>query len=118
MPRASRLTQMKTIKLKVALQRLRKLNEEIRYHNFFTEKTFTSGVITFRSRRGVDPKQINHHDKDVVCEVIKGRGRLRAGGKRIALARGTICHIPKGVSHDFAAEKSELVLFYSLIETK
>jgi quercetin dioxygenase-like cupin family protein len=118
MPPASRLPQMKTVKLSAALQRLRKLNDEIRYYNFFQEKTFTSGVITFRSRKGIDPKQINHDDKDVVCQVIKGRGRLRAGGKRIALAPGMICHIPKGTPHDFAAGKSELVLFYSLIETK
>jgi quercetin dioxygenase-like cupin family protein len=118
MPRASRLPQMKTVKISAALQRLHKLNDEIRYHNFFDEKTFTSGVISFRSRKGVDPKQINHDDKDVVCQVIKGRGRLRANGKRIALAPGMICHIPKGTPHDFAATKGELVLFYSLIETK
>jgi quercetin dioxygenase-like cupin family protein len=109
---------MKTIKLSTALRRLGKLNEEIRYHNFFDEKTFTSGLISFRARKGVDAKQINHDDKDVVCQVIKGRGRLRAGGKRIALAPGMICHIPKGTPHDFTAGKSELVLFYSLIETK
>jgi quercetin dioxygenase-like cupin family protein len=109
---------MKTIKLSAALQRLRKLNEEIGYHNFFREKTFTSGVISFRWRKGVDPKQINHDDKDVVCQVIKGRGRLRVEGKRIALAPGMVCHIPKGTPHDFAAGKSGLVLFYSLIETK
>jgi quercetin dioxygenase-like cupin family protein len=109
---------MKTIKLSAALQRLRKLNDEIRYHDFFTEKTFTSGVIAFRTRKGVDPKQINHDDRDVVCQVIKGRGRLRAGGKRIALAPGMVCHIPKGTPHDFAARKNELVLFYSLIRTK
>ncbi len=118
MPRASCLPQMKTVTLSAALRRLRKLNDEIRYHNFFEEKTFTSGVIAFRSRKGVGPKQINHDDKDVVCQVIKGRGRLRAGGKLIALAPGMVCHIRKGTPHDFAAGKSELVLFYSLIHTK
>jgi quercetin dioxygenase-like cupin family protein len=109
---------MKTVKLSAALKRLRKLNDEIRYHNFFRAKTFTSGVIAFRGRKRVDAKQINHEDKDVLCQVIKGCGRLRAGGKRIALTPGMICHIPKGTPHDFAAGKSELVLFYSLIETK
>jgi quercetin dioxygenase-like cupin family protein len=54
----------------------------------------------------------------VVCQVLRGRGRLRTAGKRIALAPGMICHIPKGTPHDFAAGKSELLLFYSLIETK
>ena len=109
---------MKTIKLSAVLRRLRKLNDEIRYHDFFTEKAFTSGIIAFRTRKGVDPKQIIHDDRDVVCQVIKGRGRLRAGGKPIALAPGMICHIPKGTPHDFAAGKNELVLFYSLIQTK
>jgi quercetin dioxygenase-like cupin family protein len=109
---------MKTIKISAALQRLRKLNDEIRYHNLFTQNTFTTGVIAFRPRKGVDPKQVNHDDKDVVCQVLKGRGRLRAGGKRIALVPGMVCHIPKGTPHDFAAGKNELVLLYSLIETK
>jgi quercetin dioxygenase-like cupin family protein len=109
---------MKAIKISAALQRLRKLNDEIRYHNVFAEKTFTSGVIAFRPLKGLDPKQINHADKDVVCQVVKGRGRLRAGGKRIALEPGMVCHIPKGTPHDFTAGKNELVLFYSLIETK
>ncbi|HEX2932453.1 MAG TPA: cupin domain-containing protein, partial [Candidatus Binatia bacterium] len=64
------------------------------------------------------PKQINHADKDVLCQVIKGSGRLRIDGKRISLRPGMICHIPKGTAHDFAAGKNgELVLFYSLITT-
>ena len=109
---------MKIIKISAALRRLRKLNDEIRYHDFFAGKTFTSGVIVFRSRKGIDPKEITHPDKDVVCQVIKGRGRLRAGGKRIALAAGIVCHIPKGTPHDFTAGKNGLVLFYSLIQTK
>ncbi|MDH3445495.1 MAG: cupin domain-containing protein, partial [Deltaproteobacteria bacterium] len=87
---------MKTIRISTALKRLRKLNEEIRYHRFFEEKTFTSGLISFRFRPGTDPKQINHDDKDVICQVIKGRGRLRVNGKRIALAPGLVCHIPSG----------------------
>jgi len=50
--------------------------------------------------------------------VIKGAARLRVSGKRISLKPGTICHIPKGTAHDFAAAKSgELILFYSLIKT-
>jgi quercetin dioxygenase-like cupin family protein len=109
---------MKTIKISTALKRLHRLNDEIRYHDFFNGGTFTSGVIAFRSRRGADPKQINHDDKDVICQVIKGRGRLRSGGKRIALRPGMVCHIPKATPHDFAAREGELVLFYALIQTR
>ena len=110
---------MKTIKISQALKRLKKINEEIRYTDCFKEKQFTSGLIAFRPTKNSDPKQINHDDKDVVCQVIKGSGRLRVNGRRIPLRPGIICHIPKGTPHDFAAGKSgELVLFYSLIKTE
>jgi mannose-6-phosphate isomerase-like protein (cupin superfamily) len=109
---------MKTVKIRTALKRLRRLNDEIRYRDLFNGKTFTSGVIAFRSPRGLDPKQINHADRDVVCQVIKGRGRLRSRGKSVALEPGVICHIPKATPHDFAAREGELVLFYALIQTR
>jgi len=109
---------MKVLKIRTALKRLKKLNDEIRYADCFTEKQFTSGLIAFRPTKNSDRKQIIHNDKDVVCQVIKGSGRLRVNGKRIPLRPGIICHIPKGTPHDFAAGKSgELVLFYSLIKT-
>jgi len=109
---------MKVIKIDSALKGLRKINNEIRYADCFTEKQFTSGLIAFRPAKKSDPKQINHRDKDVVCHVLKGRGRLRVDRRRIELRPGTICHIPKGTPHDFAAgNNGELVLFYSLIKT-
>jgi mannose-6-phosphate isomerase-like protein (cupin superfamily) len=106
------------VNIRDALKRLKKINEEIRYADCLNEKEFTSGLITFITSKKSDPKQINHDDKDVVCHVIKGSGRLRVNGKRIPLRPGMICHIPKGTPHDFAAARSgELVLFYSLIKT-
>jgi quercetin dioxygenase-like cupin family protein len=110
---------MKVIKLPTLLKRLPKLNDEIRYRSCFEEKQFTAGIIAFRAQKRSDPKRIRHDDKDVVCHVLKGRGRLRVNGRRIQLRSGTICHIRKGTPHDFAASKrSELLLFYSLIKTK
>jgi mannose-6-phosphate isomerase-like protein (cupin superfamily) len=109
---------MKIIKIKDALRHLEKLNEEIRYASLAEGRRFSTGLIAFRPRRGADPKQINHPDRDVLCHVLRGRGRLRVNGRRIELTPGTLCHIPKGTPHDFAAgRRSELVLFYSLIET-
>ncbi len=109
---------MKVVNITTALKSLKKLNDEIRYADCFKEKRFTSGLIAFRPSKNSDQKQINHNDKDVVCHVIEGRGRLRVNGKRIQLRPGIVCHIPKGTPHDFAAGKSgELVLFYSLIRT-
>ena len=110
---------MKVIKIPSELKKLKLLSDEIRYADCFKEEQFTSGLIAFRPNKKSDPKQINHEDKDVICHVIKGSGRLRITGKRIALRTGIVCHIPKGTPHDFAAGKNgELVLFYSLIQTK
>ena len=109
---------MKLIKINTALKSLKKLNEEIRYADCFSDKQFTAGLIAFKPSKETNPKQINHADKDVVCHVVKGTGRVRIRGKHTPLRPGTICHIPKGTPHDFAAGKSgELVLFYSLIKT-
>jgi quercetin dioxygenase-like cupin family protein len=109
---------MKIVKINTALKKLKKLNDEIRYADCFADKQFTAGLIAFRPSKNSNPKQINHLDKDVLCHVVKGSGRLRVKRKRISLEPGTVCHIPKGTPHDFAAAKSsELVLFYSLIKT-
>lgn len=109
---------MKVIKIREVLRHLEKVNEEIRYKSCVEGRRFSAGLISFRPRKGSDPKQINHRDKDVVCHVLRGGGRLRVNGRRIALKPGTICHIPKGTPHDFAAgKKGELLLFYSLIKT-
>jgi len=109
---------MKVIEIKAALKRLKKINDEIRYADCFKEKHFTSGLIAFSLTRASDRKQITHDDKDVVCQVIQGTGRLRVNGKRVQLRPGVICHIPKNTPHDFAAGKNEdLILFYSLITT-
>jgi quercetin dioxygenase-like cupin family protein len=121
-PRAPReitsVLNVNVVDLRGVVKDLRQINPEMRCKNCFEEERFTSGVIAFRPQKVSDAKQINHDDKDVVCHVIKGRGRLRIQNRRIELRPGTICHIPKGTPHDFAAAKSgELVLFYSLIKT-
>jgi len=109
---------LKIVKINKALTRLKSINEEIRYTSLAERKGFTAGLISFRPKRTADPKQIKHRDRDVLCHVLKGSGRLRVNKRRIALKPGTFCHIPKGTPHDFAAgKKNELVLFYSLIKT-
>lgn len=109
---------MKVVRIGAALKRLKNLNDEIRYAECFETEQFTSGLIAFRPTKSRNLKQINHTDKDVVCQVIKGSGRLRIAGKRIPLRPGVVCHLPKGTPHDFAAGKGgELILFYSLITT-
>lgn len=109
---------MKIIRVEKALKELDAINQEIRYKSCAEGKDFSAGLISFRPKKGADPRQINHRDKDVLCHVLKGRGRLRVNKRRISLEPGMICHIPKGTPHDFAAGKAgELVLFYSLFKT-
>ncbi len=109
---------MKIIKIQKALKELKEISEEIRYKSCIESESFSTGLISFSPRKSSGPKLINHRDKDVVCQVLKGRGRLRINGRKIPLEPGTICHIPKGTPHDFAAgKKGQLVLFYALIKT-
>lgn len=109
---------MKIIKIREALRHRQKINEEIRYVSLVEGRRFSTGLISFKPRKDSDPKQIKHRDKDVLCHVVRGSGRLRINGRKIALKPGTICHIPKGTPHDFAAgKKGEMILFYSLIKT-
>ncbi len=109
---------MKVLKIGDALTGLERISDEIRYRSFLEEEGFSVGLIAFRPGGGSDPKQINHRDKDVVCHVLSGRGRLRLADQTIDLEPGILCHVPKGTPHDFAADQDEeLVLFYSLIKT-
>ena len=99
-------------------RRLNKLNQEIRYADCFAGAQFTAGLIAFRPSSKANAKQIRHANKDVLCHVIEGSGRLRIGRKRIALRPGTVCHVRKGTPHDFTSGgPGELVLFYTLIKS-
>ncbi|MBI4527209.1 MAG: cupin domain-containing protein [Deltaproteobacteria bacterium] len=100
------------------LKGLEKITPEIRYKSCVENKNVSIGLISFTPRRNPDSKQITHRDKDVLCHVLKGRGRLRINKRKLSLEPGMLCHIPKGTPHDFAAAgKKELVLFYSLFKT-
>ena len=110
---------MKVLKIGDALAGLERISDEIRYRSFLEEERYSMGLIAFRPGKDTDPKQISHRDKDVVCHVLSGRGRLRLADQTIHLEPGILCHLPKGTPHDFAAEQDEeLVLFYSLIKTE
>ena len=111
-------THARVLDIKEAVKGMKKISAEIRYKSCFEGPGFTTGVITFSPRPSADPKQISHDDKDVVCHVLKGHGRLRLKSRKIRLRPGMLCHIPKGTPHDFAAGRTDqLVLVYSLIHT-
>lgn len=109
---------MKIVRIDAAIKRLQKISQEIYYTSCFESKHFTSGLIAFRPAKISDKKQIQHIDKDVVCHVIRGTGRVRIKSRQIQLRPGILCHIPKNTPHDFAAGKTgELLLFYSLVDS-
>ena len=109
---------MKVIKIRQALKQMEKVDQEITYRSFVEGRSVTAGLISFRPQRQADPMQIKHRGLEVLCHVLKGRGRLRIKKRTIALEPGTVCYIPRRTPHDFAAgKKGRLVLLYALIET-
>jgi mannose-6-phosphate isomerase-like protein (cupin superfamily) len=106
-----------------ALRELRPLNAEISVRSWHRESAYEVGLIAFHPAPGGDPRQaagdprqILHRDRDVVCQVLQGVGRLRLEGETVPVEPGVLCRIPAGTPHDFAATGAEpLVLFYTLI---
>ena len=108
---------MEAFRLEELLSRLERLTPEIRSHDLVRRPAFKAGLIAFSPGGPADPKQITHPDKDVLCYVLRGRGRLRADGTLTSLEPGMLCHVPAKAPHDFAATEDELLLVYILIET-
>jgi mannose-6-phosphate isomerase-like protein (cupin superfamily) len=91
-------------------------SQEIRYATCVEAGHFTQGIIAFAGKPA-SGSQITHDDKDVLCYVISGTGRLRSGDREMVLKQGSICHVPASVPHDFQATGDrELVLLYTLVE--
>ncbi len=109
---------LRVVNIDAALAELAEVNSEIRHRRCFEGDGFDVGLVSFNATTAADPKQIVHDDKDVVCHVLRGRGRLRIAGSVTQLRPGMLCHIPRSVPHDFAAEGDELILCYSLITTR
>ncbi len=109
---------VQVLRIDQALAELAAINAEIRHKGCIEGDGFKVGLVSFAATSTADPRQIVHDDKDVVCHVLRGRGRLRAGGAVTPLQAGMLCHIAAGVPHDFAAEEDDLVLCYSLITTR
>ena len=96
---------------------LKPLSEEMRYATCVEGGTYTQGIIAFAGKP-LSSGQITHDDKDVLCYVISGTGRLRTGDREMVLKQGSICHVPARSPHDFQATGDrELVLLYTLIES-
>ena len=107
---------MDLLRLDQALGELEPLSAEISVRPWHRQAAYETGLIAFHARPDSDPRQILHGDRDVVCQVLQGTGRLRLEGRSVPVERGVLCRIPAGTPHDFAATGAEpLVLFYTLV---
>ena len=108
---------VKVVNIDATLAELAEVNSEIRHQICIEGDGFDVGLVCFSTTTISDTKQIVHDNKDVVCQVLVGRGLLRVSGSVTRLQPGILCHIPKGVPHDFVAEGGQLILCYTLINT-
>lgn len=109
---------MKVLVLAEELARAGTLSPEMAHRRVAEGPTYEAGVIRFAPAAAADPKEISHADRDVLCYVLDGVGRLRAHGRETPLEPGMLCHIPAGTPHDFAATAVPLCLYYCLIGTR
>jgi len=99
---------------------LEPLSPEIARRVCYRGDHYEIGIISFQPQAASDPKQIIHTDKDVVCHVLSGRGRLGLNkaekSEVIPLKAGSVIRILSGIPHDFAATgQEELVIWYTLV---
>jgi mannose-6-phosphate isomerase-like protein (cupin superfamily) len=90
---------------------------EISHHPWQRREGYDAGVIAFEPRSQPDARLICHTDRDVLCQVVAGEGRLRLDERIVDVAVGTWYRIPAGARHDFFASGDRpLVLFYVSIK--
>ena len=109
---------MKVLDLAEELKRVKSVSALIAHRRVIEAHAFEAGVARFSPGDAADPEQVTHPEKDVLCYVMSGAGRLRAVGRETALRPGLLCHIPAGTPHDFAATTESLTLYYCLIRTR
>jgi len=107
---------VQVLNLDELIANLERLTPDIRFRDVLSCPTFKAGLIAFAPGGMADPKHVIHPDKDVLCYVLQGRGRLRVDGTLTPLEPGMLCHVPAQAPHDFAATEEELLLLYILIE--
>jgi mannose-6-phosphate isomerase-like protein (cupin superfamily) len=104
------------LSLEEAIGQLKPVNAEISVRSWHRGAEYEAGLIAFQPRPDTDARQILHADRDVICQVLRGTGRLRLEHSTVPVQAGTVYRIPAGTPHDFATTAAEpLVLFYTLV---
>jgi mannose-6-phosphate isomerase-like protein (cupin superfamily) len=99
------------------LRRLaRPISQELSVAEWFADQHYQTGLIRFTPGAGGQPNAIVHHDRDVLCFVLAGRGQLRLGQQANAIRAGMLCRVPAGTPHDFSAEDEPLELLYTTVK--
>lgn len=79
------------------------------------ESGYDVGYIRFLPTDRPSGSLIRHADRDVVCVVLSGSGRLEHGSATSPLSPGDVCQIPVGTPHSFFAEGGALEMLYATI---
>ncbi|MBI4482118.1 MAG: cupin domain-containing protein [Acidobacteria bacterium] len=108
---------MDLLQIEDILPKLASGTAEIQSRRCFRGENYEVGLISFAPGHRENEKQIVHADKDVVCQALRGTGRLRIGEQEHPLRAGNVVRIPAGTPHDFSATDSPLLLFYVLVST-
>ncbi len=93
----------------------RSINPEASVRRGHRSPAYEVGLIAFHPRTDDDPRQIEHADRDVLCQVLRGLGCLCIADEQLPVTPGAIYRIPARTPHDFAAATAApLVLLYTL----
>jgi mannose-6-phosphate isomerase-like protein (cupin superfamily) len=109
---------MRVLRLADELAQATAISPETAHRRLAEGQAYEAGVIRLAPGAATDPRQVTHADRDVLCYVLSGAGRLRAAGDETPLRPGLFCHIPANTPHDFAATTEPLSLYYCLIRTR
>jgi quercetin dioxygenase-like cupin family protein len=101
--------------LEAALAEMETANEEFGHRPLMTGPGYEYGLVRFLPRAEADERFITHRDKDVICQVMRGRGRLRLVAGQRELTVGDVCRVLAGTAHDFVAVDEPFVLLYTSI---
>jgi mannose-6-phosphate isomerase-like protein (cupin superfamily) len=88
-------------------QLLSELTPDRRYHEFLRVPALSSGLYVLAA--GATDKQ-SPHKEDEIYYVVRGKGKIRIGGKETPVSQGTVVFVEVMAEHRFFDIEEELVL--------